>query len=61
MKNNNIIKENIDIYNSEKKFIGTVKKIDGNLIELDNIEKINNMVIIVKDVVYSYSIKKNNK
>ena len=61
MKNNNIIKENIDIYNSEKKFIGTVKKIDGNLIELDNIEKINNMVIIVKDVVYSYSIKKNDK
>ena len=61
MKNNNIIKENMDIYNSEKKFIGTVKKINGNLIQLDNIEKISNMVIIVKDVVYSYSIKKNEK
>ena len=52
------IKENMNIYNVEKKIIGTVKKVVGDLIELDNIEGINNEGIIIKNVTYSYSIKK---
>jgi hypothetical protein len=55
------IKENMNIYNVEKKIIGAVKKVVGDLIELDNIEGINNEGIIIKNVTYSYSIKKNEK